>query len=681
MRPNTGYAILDSVGPFRGLATSLAANRLDPSFSPDLLNAVVRDGELRSRSGYRKIGQTLMGEVLAFTQFGPLGSPTTLVVFTSRRQYRYDPLTDLFLDITRRDDSFTDGIDTADSGTKIFTINGVDLTTHFTVGDQFTVTGSTANDGEYTVVSSAFPGANTEITVSESLVDDTGDGTIHFSHNHAITAVSTGSSTITVAGDHTPEFATDATFKIVGSTGNDGSYTVASSAFGADTVITVNETITDSTFDGEAIMVDELNTAVTGFIDFAEVTDVNGRRVIMTNGINSPLVWSGVVAKDFRQWRPNFNNFTTMRTIAVFTEHLFLGAITLSTVGEEPQTIAWSNAGDFDDHVGGTSGVQILYELETPIKAMRTLGDRLVIYSDNQIVNGAFIGLPVVFAFETVIPEGTRLISPKSVVPINVGHIYGSEENFYLFDGTRGMRIIGDVIRNDYKTVKDQDNLHKTASLNDFAKRTIYLAIPDIAGGSMVYTIEYNIFDLSKMVWGKEKYNDDVRAFGFLTNTILLTWLDAPDEDPLPGIGIPWQDEIGEWTNEGEQIDFPVRVFGNTAGEVFKISEGAAKDDGVEFIMHYDTMDFTTPGAFQSVLGRWGEIEFEVKGETVDVLVSKDSGSNFEDVEIGKVIDANFTTFRVPIDFSARMLRVRFRTTRPFRLRWVRLWVRDGGAR
>ena len=125
-------------------------------------------------------------------------------------------------------------------------------------------------------------------------------------------------------------------------------------------MITVNETIPDSTPDGNVIVVRELVTAATGFIDFAEVTDINGRRLIMTNGTNPPLVWDGTVLEDFRQWRPDFANFTTMRPIAVFTEHLFLGSITLITSGEEPQTVALVASGDFDDHSSGTSGVQIL---------------------------------------------------------------------------------------------------------------------------------------------------------------------------------------------------------------------------------------------------------------------------------------------------------------------------------
>jgi hypothetical protein len=69
----------------------------------------------------------------------------------------------------------------------------------------------------------------------------------------AITAVSTGSDTVTIAGDHTTEFAAGTDFNITGSTGNDGGYTVASVALdGGNTVITVeaDQAIANATADG-----------------------------------------------------------------------------------------------------------------------------------------------------------------------------------------------------------------------------------------------------------------------------------------------------------------------------------------------------------------------------------------------------------------------------------------------
>ena len=90
--------------------TTLASNRLDPSFTPNMLNGMVRDGELSSRFGYNKIGSTLDGQIRQLVQFGPLGGVTSLLVLTTKRQYFYAPATDVFTDITKRDEGNTEAV-------------------------------------------------------------------------------------------------------------------------------------------------------------------------------------------------------------------------------------------------------------------------------------------------------------------------------------------------------------------------------------------------------------------------------------------------------------------------------------------------------------------------------------------------------------------------------------------
>jgi hypothetical protein len=65
----------------------------------------------------------------------------------------------------------------------------------------------------------------------------------------AITAVSTGSNTITIAGDRTNDFRAGERFRVIGSTGNDGVYVVITAVFGSATVLTV-ASVTNATADG-----------------------------------------------------------------------------------------------------------------------------------------------------------------------------------------------------------------------------------------------------------------------------------------------------------------------------------------------------------------------------------------------------------------------------------------------
>ena len=61
------------------------------------------------------------------------------------------------------------------TGSKQFTIGGVDLTADIEIGDKIAVTGSTGNDGVYTVTAISFS-TNTVITVSETVASATAGG-------------------------------------------------------------------------------------------------------------------------------------------------------------------------------------------------------------------------------------------------------------------------------------------------------------------------------------------------------------------------------------------------------------------------------------------------------------------------------------------------------------------------
>ena len=693
MKPNEEYQFVEAQAPFKGLATALAPTRLNPAYSPALMNVVVRDGDALSRAGYAKIGQTLDSSIMAFASFGPLAAVPSLVVFTKTRQYYFDSTTQLFVDITAVKGVSATGTLTS---TTTFTL-AEDWEEHLKSGDEIRLHASTNinNNKLITVSMDSVHTSSTLVTTTSALVDS-GSTTVEFApHAWNIQNIdNTGTDHFEVLGNHTAYFAAGTVFIVSGATdsSNDGEYTVVSVADNSNnTDITVAALGGDNQpgAAGTIVAISPLTTTGEKFIDRVEYTDINRRRLLMTNGSNRPIEWSGTLSERFDQFRPNYEGFTTCRTVSLLNDHLFLGAITLAASGEADQEVAWSDTGRFNEFTLGNSGVQILAQFESAIKAMQVLGDRLVIYSDDQIVNAAFIGAPLIFAFETIIPEGTRLISPKSVISINLGHVYAAQENIYIFDGSRGLRVLGNLIRNDYKSVKNNDHLFKACSLNDFAKRTIYLALPDITDalpdgtgvGSIIYTLEYDVFNLSEMVWGKEKYDDDVRAMGFYYNTVVVKWPDTASEANAYPSGVTWEDDTATWANEGEQLDFPIRCFGNEAGEVFIITEGIGNDNGADFTSTYETVDFTIPNSFQSTLGRWAEIEYEARGSTVDVSVSTGLGQGFTMVTEGQTLTGDYAYYSSKMDVSGRTLRVRFQTRGHFGLRWVRLWVREGGPR
>jgi len=75
-------------------------------------------------------------------------------------------------------DTLVGNITDVDHLTKTFTL-ATDKTASFSVGGEFSVQGSTDNDGTYTVVSATLVSGNTEIVVVETVTSDTVDGSIH----------------------------------------------------------------------------------------------------------------------------------------------------------------------------------------------------------------------------------------------------------------------------------------------------------------------------------------------------------------------------------------------------------------------------------------------------------------------------------------------------------------------
>lgn len=606
MKIGSGYIPVESVPPFKGLATSYPSDALPPQYSPSMQNIAIRDGIITRRAGGNQLGQDLVGRVLAFINFAPLGTTPYLVAFTSKRQYYYNASTNKFVDLT--------------------------------------------------------------------------DGQV----SYTITAIGTSGSYFRIAGDHVADFTVGQQIPVVAGA-NEGVYVVDTvTLVTGNTHIATTPPSPTQTVAGAIVIADELTTGTLDQIDAVVLTDINSHRCLMTNGKDGPLVWDGDVSHVFEAWAPNYTDFVTCKSLAVFNEHLFLGGVVIAAAPTESVTVAWSKAGDFDEFEDGDAGAQILYQLVTGIQRMDVLGDRLAIYSADTIVTGMYNGLPAVFIFETVIPQGTRLAAPNAITSLNIGHVFVSEENFYLFDGTRGLRVLGENIYSDYKVVKDFSYLYKTSCLTDFSKRTMYFAVPDGSSGTTVYTARYDIFNLADIIWCKEKYAYDARAWGFYINdSVSILWEDAAWEP----VDSAWGDELGSWNEEGERLNFPIRVYGTSTGQVVLVTEGTLPDCEVPVYQEYHTKDFQASEPVQggglisptSVLGRWGEIEIEAKGSGVIVAYSTDQGSSWTTAAT-LALTSRWTNYQIPIDVSSRTLRVRFGIIDGlYSLRLIRLWYKPGG--
>lgn len=71
-------------------------------------------------------------------------------------------------------------IGVVNTGTKTFTITGVNASSLFNVGDSFSILGSSGNDSTYTVAAISYSSSNTNITVNETVLSAVANGKILF---------------------------------------------------------------------------------------------------------------------------------------------------------------------------------------------------------------------------------------------------------------------------------------------------------------------------------------------------------------------------------------------------------------------------------------------------------------------------------------------------------------------
>jgi hypothetical protein len=118
------------------------------------------------------------GAILIFSRTGHYTDPTDKATLEG------DKASIIIQDVTTVAEAITGVDQTGGAGTNFFTVAG-DLTAKFVTGITFAISGSTGNDGTFTVVSSVF-GTSTDIVVAEVIADVTVDGNVDYSANYAI---------------------------------------------------------------------------------------------------------------------------------------------------------------------------------------------------------------------------------------------------------------------------------------------------------------------------------------------------------------------------------------------------------------------------------------------------------------------------------------------------------------
>jgi hypothetical protein len=403
--------------------------------------------------------------------------------------------------------------------------------------------------------------------------------------------------------------------------------------------------------------------------------------LIITNGVDAPRYWDGSTSK-FKKFSTDsvanngaaldYTGFVTCKTLSSIDGYLVLGNVTTSA--SEPTVVVWGDTTSLTTFLPGNAGAVDLVDVIGEIQKILPLGDRLMIYGEDSIHQMIHIGANDIFSFQKIIST-TRLLGPRAIVDVGPFHFFMSQENIYLFDGTRGVRRIGDRISRRYREILQSDQRTLAFAFLDQPKNSIFFVLPTSSTSAVVFKLEFNIFDISLARWTVHTYNDRVTAMGFFTADSALAWNSASITN------LTWAQAAGLWNQGSTNQGFPKRILGHST-KVSVADNTVLDDDAVAVDASWESLDFTVPREFLSEFGRWIEIEFEARGTSLDVSLSTDKGSTFV-LSSSVTLDGAWTRYRVFIDEVSPTLRVKLSSSAvsvDWEVRWLRLWFTYSGA-
>jgi len=398
------------------------------------------------------------------------------------------------------------------------------------------------------------------------------------------------------------------------------------------------------------------------------ISDVN--YLIFTNGVDTPLKgYLDVGTLTLTEYTIP-ETITTFYTIEVFAGRVFIGG--LGSAYRE--YIYWAVAGKPENWTGTGSGLGSFNGIRKNIKKLIELNARLLVFSDDSIGVVSYVGGDVLFSFE-ILNHGVGLLSGRSIINVGPYLFFASQENIYLYDGTRTLRPVGDAIKREYRDVVGKENLEDAFAFHDPVKHRIYWNIPSFGTTYKMFVLEYDIYDPNRTKWFLFEFGDKPCCANYFVREDTITFA---------SFGTTKFTEIDPTLRASDTVserEFPIMALG-LEHSVVLLDRLVIKSDDEEVEGVFETKDFVVPDAYKSLLARWVEVELEYKGRKFSLDYSIDEGYTWADLtDVGG--DSSITKWtreKLYPSISSRNIRFRIKGD-CFFLRWFRVWFTLGGYR
>jgi hypothetical protein len=236
-----------------------------------------------------------------------------------------------------------------------------------------------------------------------------------------------------------------------------------------------------------------------------------------------------------------------------------------------------------------------LVAVEGAIQAALTLGDYVVAYKQRAIFVGIFVGTPVVWQWNLIPGGEAGAVGLEAVCDIGGAHFIVSNDNFWLFDGTRPVPIGTGVVRQWFLNNSNPTYRYRTKAIYDKQNNLVHVCYPSLSStGTCDATLVYHVL---KKQWGRHDVTVEA-PLNYISPGVTIDGLNSYSAtiDALPNIPFDSQywvsgGQVPSYFNSSHQL---VTLTGTTGASSF-VTGDMGDDDAVTMIERARVRFLQTP--------------------------------------------------------------------------------------
>lgn len=400
--------------------------------------------------------------------------------------------------------------------------------------------------------------------------------------------------------------------------------------------------------------------------DYWSITNFNEKLIATNNGVDKIIIWTG--ASQVSDLTCDYK----AKKVYSYEQRLLLGH-TEEAGDLKPFRMRWSGLNDETDWggEGSDAGSMELYQGGGVFIDFAYLKGSLIIIKETSVIQGWNVA-DEIFNTRTLFSEiGSN--APGSIVELeNAIYFWGSDHNFKKFDGLSLETISGetdDIVKN---INPNYEHLIQATIIDEYNQ--IWWAIPFADSETLNKILIYDL-DFEQNNWGL--IDMEVASLGYYEMETTYDWSTLPYAEWAGWSWPCWRHRMGLQT-------YPIDIMGTIDGKVCRLN-ASEKDLGNDFTGHIvletDLASKEELPYYKRLLKIQVYIEAEAVG-SLNIHIKRDTEDQWQ--EAGSVSLQNGLQIIIkdlPVDFLAKVFRIKFSASNRFRLLGVIFYFDTIGVR